>query len=851
MRIVIDLQGAQTASRHRGIGRYSLALALAMVKRRQAHEVLIVLNGMFPEIIEPIRAAFWGLLPQENIRVWFAPGPVAHINPDNAWRGRVAEVLRADFIASLKPDVIHITSMIEGYDDDAVHSIGVGPLQGVPTVVTLYDLIPLMQRDVYLKPHQRFETFYMERLTHLSRASGFLAISNSSRQEVIEYLDASPERVKNIYAAVDERFKPLQIASEEKFALRLKFGLTKPFLMYSGASDERKNHLRLIEAFSMLPPELLRKYQLAIVGRLPQVHRESFEAQIKRCGLTNSDVVIKGAVDDRELIALYNMTELFVFPSWHEGFGLPALEAMSCGAPVIGSNTSSVPEVICREDALFDPFDSVAIARKVTEVLSNDALLQELRRHGLDQARSFSWDRSAESAWTAIEGWFEQQSHAGVETQTQAQTQIQTDADAYLAHICKEIASIPDAPLDEQSLRFVAKALTQNHRATKNKHLFVDVSELTQRDTQTGIQRVVRSIAAGLLNAPPAGYTVQLVYTLPGVQGYRHATQFTASLLGHSPSNEQDDWIELNSGDIFLGLDLNYLVLQQELFFKHLRDIGVHTHFVVYDILPIIAPELFPPHVVQVHTQWLELIARGDGLLCISATVAQQVARALPPRDLTIKRPLSINWFHLGADISQSIPSTGLPDNAAEVLSALASKRTFLMVGTLEPRKGIMQAVQAFDVLWKDGCDVNLVLVGKPGWDQEALMAMIREHQELGQHLFWLSGVSDEFLQKIYDASDCLIAASHHEGFGLPLIEAAKLGLPIIARDIPVFREVASTYADYFPDQHDPESMAMAIRRWIDLHAQNAHPASEAMPWLTWQQSVEQIVAALQRSAAH
>ncbi|MDN3988224.1 glycosyltransferase family 4 protein [Zwartia vadi] len=844
MRIVIDLQGAQTASRHRGIGRYSLALALAMVKRRQAHEVLIVLNGMFPETIEPIRAAFWGLLPQENIRVWFAPGPVAHINPDNAWRGRVAEVLRADFIASLKPDVIHITSMIEGYDDDAVHSIGVGPLQGVPTVVTLYDLIPLMQRDVYLKPHQRFEAFYMERLTHLSRASAFLAISNSSRQEVIQYLHAPPERVKNIYAAVDERFKPLEIASDEKFALRLKFGLTKPFLMYSGASDERKNHLRLIEAFSMLPPDLRGKYQLAIVGRLPHVHRQGFEAQIKSCGLTSHEVVITGAVDDRELIALYNMTELFVFPSWHEGFGLPALEAMSCGAPVIGSNTSSVPEVIGRADALFDPFDSTAISRKITEVLSNHALRQDLRRVGIEKAGNFSWDRSAESALTAIEDWFEQRNHSTEAIQTH------TAEEQYVAQVCREIASIPDTPPDEQSLRFVAKALTQNHRATKNKHLFVDVSELTQRDTQTGIQRVVRSIASGLLNDPPAGYMVHLVYTLPGVHGYRHAKQFTASLLGHPPTNEHDDWIEVYSGDIFLGLDLNYLVLQQDLFFKHLREIGVHTHFVVYDILPIIAPELFPPHVVQVHTQWLEFIARGDDLLCISATVAEQVARALPSRDLTTKRPLEINWFHLGADINQSIPSTGLPDNADEVLTALASKSTFLMVGTLEPRKGIMQAVQAFDVLWKDGCDVNLVLVGKPGWDQETLMAMIREHKELGQRLFWLSGVSDEFLQKIYDVSDCLIAASHHEGFGLPLIEAAKLGLPIIARDIPVFREVASTYAYYFPDQHDPESMAVAIRRWIGLRAQDAHPKSEAMPWLTWQQSVEQIVAVLQRSSS-
>lgn len=849
MRIVIDLQGAQTASRYRGIGRYSLALALAMVKRRESHEVLIVMNGMFPETIEPIRAAFWGLIPQENIKVWCAPGPVAHIQPANARRGSIAEVLRANFIAALKPDVVHITSMIEGYDDDAVHTIGVGAIAGLPTVVTLYDLIPLMQRDLYLKPNQRFEAFYMNRLEHLSRASAFLAISNSSRQEVIEYLHAPPERVKNIYAAVDEKFVPRRISSDENFALRLKFGLTKPFLMYSGASDERKNHLRLIEAFSMLPPELLGKYQLAIVGRLPHVHRQNFETQIKRCGLTTSDVVITGSVDDRELIALYNMTELFVFPSWHEGFGLPALEAMSCGSPVIGSNTSSVPEVIGRDDALFDPFDATSITRKMIEVLSNEDLRNDLRRYGLENAQSFTWDRCAETAWLAIEGWF---GNTNFSSGSVNQSVAVDDclADDYLVNICNEIATFSDVPDDEQSLRYVAKAMVQNHRLVQNKHIFVDVSELVQRDTQTGIQRVVRSIAAGLLACPPAGYSVELVYTLPSVHGYRYAKQFTARFLGKPVPTEGDDWVDTYSGDIFLGLDLNYLVLQQSLFFMHLRELGVHTHFVVYDILPIIAPDLFPPHVVQVHKRWLAQLALGDGLLCISATVAQQVTEVLPLCDPSLRRPLAVEWFHLGADINHSVPSIGLPDSASELLAALANKRSFLMVGTLEPRKGIAQAVQAFDVLWRAGNDVNLVLVGKPGWDNDQLLERIREHQELDKRLFWLTEVSDEYLEKIYECSDCLIAASHHEGFGLPLIEAAKHGLPIIARDIPVFKEVAGSHADYFPDTPDAESLARAISLWIDRHEDGTHPQSDAMPWLTWQQSVDQLIALLQKSAA-
>jgi len=110
--------------------------------------------------------------------------------------------------------------------------------------------------------------------------------------------------------------------------------------MYSGATDERKNHLRLIQAFALIPESDRKNYQVAIVGGLPHEHRLQFEEHAKMCGLTTTDVVITGRVTDTEMVGLYNICELFVFPSWHEGFGLPALEAMSCGAPVIGSNNN-------------------------------------------------------------------------------------------------------------------------------------------------------------------------------------------------------------------------------------------------------------------------------------------------------------------------------------------------------------------------------------------------------------------------------------------------------------------------------------------------------------------------------
>ena len=124
MRIVIDMQGAQTVSRFRGIGRYTLNFTKALVRNRGRHEIYLVLNGLFTETIEPIRFAFDKLLPQENIRVFSAPGPVKDINSVNKYRRESAELLREDFIESLNPDVIHIGSLFEGYLDDAIMSIG-------------------------------------------------------------------------------------------------------------------------------------------------------------------------------------------------------------------------------------------------------------------------------------------------------------------------------------------------------------------------------------------------------------------------------------------------------------------------------------------------------------------------------------------------------------------------------------------------------------------------------------------------------------------------------------------------------------------------------------------------------
>jgi len=126
----------------------------------------------------------------------------------------------------------------------------------------------------------------------------------------------------------------------------------------------------------------------------------------------------------------------------------------------------------------------------------------------------------------------------------------------------------------------------------------------------------------------------------------------------------------------------------------------------------------------------------------------------------------------------------------------------------------------------------------------DSLADRLHHHSERGKRLFWLEGISDEYLEKIYDACTCLIAASEGEGFGLPLIEAAQHKLPIIARDIPVFREVAGKHAYYFSGL-DPQSLAETVKNWLTINAGGNAPQSADMPWLTWEQNAQQLLAAI------
>ncbi|MRX10078.1 glycosyltransferase [Pseudoduganella sp. FT25W] len=404
-----------------------------------------------------------------------------------------------------------------------------------------------------------------------------------------------------------------------------------------------------------------------------------------------------------------------------------------------------------------------------------------------------------------------------------------------------------DGAASDTALRLAAQAVGANHLPPGPRQLFVDISAMVQTDLKTGIQRVVRSILMALIGKPPAGYRIEPVYSPGRGEPYRYARAYMQDML-QAPFDIADDApIDTRAGDLFLGLDLMMHGTQQNRAqFERMRARGVQIYFVVYDILPVLRPDVFPFGAEPDFAAWLDTIAElSDGLMCISRSVADELRGwllARPP--LPRQTPLRLGYFHLGADIDASAPSTGLPPDADQLLAQLASQPTLLMVGTLEPRKGHAQALAAFDLLWRQGVQANLVIVGKHGWMVDKLAKDLREHPEQGKQLHWLSGLSDEMLLKLYHAASGLLIVSEGEGFGLPLIEAAQHGLPIVARDLPVFREVAGEHATYFSGL-TAEDLAATMRAWLDLLQKNKAPQSAGMPWLTWEQSAQALLSAM------
>jgi len=373
----------------------------------------------------------------------------------------------------------------------------------------------------------------------------------------------------------------------------------------------------------------------------------------------------------------------------------------------------------------------------------------------------------------------------------------------------------------------------------EDRQLLVDISTLVRRDDKSGIQRVVWNILRCLLDAPPRSLLVRPVYR--NGSRYRYAACFTRKHFPGQPGGP-DGPVHFGRNDIFLGLDLDDRLSSGAVrFLLKKQKMGLRIYFIVHDLLPLSHPEWFVEGHAKVLGRWFRRISTvADGLICVSKSVAEDLATWLQDHPPARSRTLHIGYSHNGADFGLN-GKDDISEGEQLLLEWFADRAIILMVGTLDPRKGHDQALAALESLWRAGRDILLVIVGKQGWKVDRMADRLRTHPEDGIHLFWFEKAGDAFLRQLYQVATVLLMASRGEGFGLPIIEAARHGLPVIARDLPVFREIAADQVFYFQG-NDGNSLAQALESWLALYRQDRHPRSNAVSWLTWEQSTENLL---------
>lgn len=743
MRLLIDLQGAQTESRFRGIGRYSMSLAQAMARNAGSNDVWVAVNGTLADGISEIREGFDGLISQDRIRVFESLPDVGWPDPANAWRRGAAERIRESFLAGLQPDVIHVSSLFEGSQDAAVTSIG-RHVHNVPTAVTLYDLIPLLNQDKYLTSDWTRQ-WYMDKVRSLERSTLLLSISEYARSEALQALSIDPARVINMSSAISPHFKPQSIGVTERDLLRSRFGIRSAYVMYSGAMESRKNADGLLQAFAMLDEKIRASTQLVIAGKVAPHDMERFVALAGNLRVT-PQVIFTGYISDQELILLYSAAAVYVFPSLHEGFGLPALEAMACGAPTIGSATTSVPEVIGRQDALFDPTNPEAIAASIKRVLCDEEFSASLREHAPRQAARFSWDASAQTALTAFERI----------VQGKSSNASWPAAHKHLDHgyraLIDDLGTMSEDM--EPPFRDLAKAATAIARNSEgNEHVAragVLPDKLRWRvegpfDSSYSLALVNRELALALF---ARGHEVVL-----------HSTE--------------------GPGDFDANVD--FLAARPEV-------ASLHTQV---SAMPAIEADItsrlmYPPRVADMVSRqnllhlyaWEESGFPQDwvnnfnthlqGISCVS----EHVRKVLIDNGVAI--PISVrgngvdHWLRVDEDNSYPLD---------------ARQFRFIHVSSCFPRKGADVLLKAFGEAFTSRDDVSLVIktFANPHNHVHDWLKEARYGRDDFPHVVIIEDdLSDAELKGLYSKCHALVAPSRAEGFGLPLAEAMLSGLQVI-----------------------------------------------------------------------
>ena len=344
-----------------GIGRYLRNLIIHLAREDKQNEYIVFMNDDDAQGVEQENFHFVTLRPAIPIYA-------------------LSEQYRLPFeIRRWQPDLMHYPNFDLPF------------LRCCPYIVTIHDLI------YYLYPEQcpskaahYYAAFMLKHAT--KHAQTVITDSRHSKNDLMEHLQLPEAKIQVIFPAAEESYAPRQHSEQTKLAFNKKYGITKPYIFYVGKHHPYKNIEQLLYAYTQ-HDEIYRSFQLVIAGKRDERRNDFY--QLAESLDPEGHICFTDNISDEELLQLYQNARLFVFPSFYEGFGLPPLEAMACGVPVISSNAASLPEVVGDAALQVNPKNRTELADAIRKVLTDDELAKTLRKKGLERARTFSWDTAA------------------------------------------------------------------------------------------------------------------------------------------------------------------------------------------------------------------------------------------------------------------------------------------------------------------------------------------------------------------------------------------------------------------------------------------------------------------------
>lgn len=771
-----------------------LDLLRALSSHESGIELLVSLNAAMPEATIAARSLLSGIVPSDRIYTWH--GKVEGGEADyghTAWRGR-SELALVHHVNKLGPDVALSASPFEGAVDLAVPYLG-GPLATVRTAAIFYDAIPFRFPDKYMRDTRQRE-YYYRRLSKYENFDLAFTISDFSSREFRHFSELSNEIC--IGTGISDSF--VQLINDNADNKRN----SEKYILYVGGLDWRKNLEIIPAAFQRISKSLQECLAFVIAGEINASEKSEYSSIWRSHGLSADRIVFAGAVDDRTLVRLYKGAIALIQPSFMEGFGLTALEAIACGTPAIAARAGAVPEVVGDDALLFDPASPLDLAEKIETVAAGkvDALkLKELARERID---TFSWRNVADHVVQGLRGLDRRMSAPQVDL-VEALGTIKENEEEDLSTLMALAEPEPTRP-----------------------RLLVDASATLIDDHRTGIQRVVRRICESMF---PQGSRDEDKYIsfCDDTSGWYFAREWT----GRPPSKQQLNRLRPQTGDTVLMLDSSWpFHTLHPAFLRPVLLKGGDVISCLYDTVPLRSAAFCHEGMPPIFSAWFQTaLIYSSGIICISRAVADELLDLL--EGIRFPRRMKVGYWQLGADFAtmESPPEPIRRSNDA-------ARPRFLMVGTLEPRKGHRVALEAFEALWAEGADAELVIVGKIGWGISHLAHRIRNHAEFGKRLHLHEKVDDSELGTLYETCDALIAASFAEGFGLPIVEAGHFGKPVLASDIPVFREVGKgAAAAHFFEVGSSAALATEVKSFL----KDAPAESSLTPWPTWSESAAQL----------